>query len=213
MNNEVFARCARGVRFVPNLLPRAFKARGVAGGRALLLHASSSEAEHDIIHCSLFIGSAVRAASPNRLDRPLFTHYDGFMQHAKYILALLSLSSLVAMAESAPEAACRQLRESLTQELTVLRAMTDASSAAGQLPALQAVLATMAAMDRSYEAEKALWAYIDNTKGVKMPLIELLQQIAIEFTRLEEADFYGHEPLRQTLAPQVIPPQKEPVAK
>ncbi len=135
------------------------------------------------------------------------------MQHAKYILALLSLSSLVAMAESAPEAACRQLREALTQELTVLRAMTDASSAADQLPALQAVLATMAAMDRSYEAEKALWAYIDNTKDVKMPLMELLQQIAIEFTRLEEADFCGHEPLRQTLAPQVTPPQKEPVAK
>ncbi len=91
-----------------------------------------------------------------------------------------------------------------------MQSVTDADSAAKALPELQAVLAELAAMERSLEAEKELWIYIDNTEGVKLPLIELVQQLSIELSRLLAKDFYGHEGLRAALAPQ-LPPAKEDV--
>ncbi len=131
------------------------------------------------------------------------------MQHLKYTLALLTLSACVAVAETSPEAACRELRAGLTRELTALESMQDAAGAAAALPELRAALDALAAMDRSYEAEKALWGYIDNTQGVKLPLVELLQKLTIEFTRLEKAEFFGNEELRACLAPQMVPPPKD----
>ncbi len=131
------------------------------------------------------------------------------MQHVKSYISLLSLAALVAMAEASPEAACKQLGEALSRELTTLASVQDAASAAAAVPQLEAVLQELAAMDRSYEAEKALWTYIDNTEGVKLPLVELLQRLTIEFTRLEVASFYGNEELRALMAPQLTPPPKE----
>ncbi len=136
------------------------------------------------------------------------------MQHLKYTLALLTLSACVAVAETtSPEAACRELSAGLTRELVALQSMQDAASAAASLPELRAAMDALAAMDRSYEAEKALWAYIDNTDGVKQPLVELLQRLSIEFTRLELAEFYGNEELRACLAPQMVPPPKDEQAE
>ncbi len=137
--------------------------------------------------------------------------YHDAMQHLKQLCPLLSLAALVVApaAVASPEAACQQLRAALERELAILRSVQDSSSAAAALPQLQAVLRELAEMDRSYEAEKALWEYIDNTTGVKLPLVELLQSLAIEFTRLEDAAFFGHEGLRAQLAPQLQAPQKE----
>ncbi len=131
------------------------------------------------------------------------------MQNARQLIPFLSLAALVTVAEASPEAASEQLRGALTRELAALQSVQDAASAAAALPQLSAVLAELAAMDRSYEAEKALWEYLDNTAGAKMPLVELLQSLTIEFTRLENADFFGHEGLRSALAPQLLPPRKE----
>ncbi len=136
------------------------------------------------------------------------------MQHITPALSLLSLTAVVALAsaEASPEAACEQLCAALTREVQLLASVQDAASAAAAFPALEAVLAELAGMDRSYEAEKALWEYIDNTEGVKQPLIEMLQRLTIAFMRLEEASFFGHEGLRDLLAPQLCAPQKEPEA-
>ncbi len=132
------------------------------------------------------------------------------MQYAKQFLPLFSLAALVvaASAEASPEAACEQLREALTQELKVLESIQDAASAAASYSSLETALQTLASLDRSPEAEKALWVYIDNTEGLKLPLIELIQLIAVEFTRLENASFYGHEGVAELLAPQLKAPEK-----
>ncbi len=137
--------------------------------------------------------------------------YDASMQHVKYILPLLGLSACVALAETSPEVVCRQLRAALSNELSALASMQDAASTEAALPKLEAALVEMAEMDRSAAAEKSLWGYIDNTQGVKAPFVELLERLAIEFARLENASYYGSEKLRQLLAPQVIPPSKAEV--
>ncbi len=127
------------------------------------------------------------------------------MQHMKQLCALLSFVSLVAVAtaEASPEAVCQQLRAALERELAALQSVQDAASAEAALPPLQAVLRELAEMDCSYESEKALWEYIDNMPGIKLPLVELLQRLTLEFMRLEDAAFFGHEGLRTSLLPQL----------
>ncbi len=117
-------------------------------------------------------------------------------------LALPLAAALCAPALATPEEACRQLGDALAREVEVLGSMTDAASAAAALPQLKAVLAELAAMDRSPEAEKALWIHIDNTPGVKQPLLELVQRLCIQLRRLQKQKFYGNKGLRQALAPQ-----------
>ncbi len=134
------------------------------------------------------------------------------MQHVTPFLSLLPLAAAfvaTASADSSPEVAAQQLSEALGRELAILSSVQDGATAAAAVPQLQAVLGELAAMDRSYEAEKALWTYIDNTDGVKLPLIELLQRLSIQFTRLEESRFYGNAELKTTLTPQLHAPQKE----
>ncbi len=133
------------------------------------------------------------------------------MQHLRTILPLIALTAVVtaATAEASPEAACSRLREVLEQQLAALEPIADAASAEAAVPKLEAVLQAFAAMDASPAAQKELWEYIDNTEGVKQPLIELLQCIAMEFTRLEKAAFFGHAGLRDLLAPQLIPSETE----
>ncbi len=128
------------------------------------------------------------------------------MQHARFLCPLFALAAVLPAAAATPDEACKQLRTALEQELAILEPLVDAAGADAALPKLDAVLKELAAMDSSPEAQKALWEYIDNTEGVKLPLVELLQCLAMEFARLEKADFFGHEGLRAALAPQVTPP-------
>ncbi len=134
------------------------------------------------------------------------------MQHAMPILPLLPLAALVATAdtEQSPEAACKQLQGLLAREVAVLQTATDAASASAAVAPLAEVLRALGAMDRSPEASKALWIYIDNTEGVKGPLIELIQRLTIEFTRLQDAAFFGSAELMSLLAPQLSPPVETP---
>ncbi len=132
------------------------------------------------------------------------------MQLARTFLPVLALSALVstASAESGPEAACEQLRSLLTRELGILQSVQDAASASAAVAPLAEALSALEQMDRSYEAEKALWTYIDNTAGVKQPLIELLQLLTIEFSRLQKASFYGCGELEAQLTPQLHGPEQ-----
>ncbi len=133
------------------------------------------------------------------------------MQHQKHILSLLTLAAMVvpAAAEPSAEAAYEQLRGALAREIDILASVQDAAGAEAALPQLEAVIRELASMDRSYEAEQALWQYIDNTEGAKHPLIELLQRLSIQFSRLTNASFYENEKLRLALAPQIVAPEKE----
>ncbi len=128
------------------------------------------------------------------------------MQHMMPILSLVTLSAMVlpAVAETSPAAACEQLGKALGAELSALRAMQDAPSVEANIAALEAALAELGSMDRSPEAEDALWQYIDNAQeDVKMRLVEQLQRLAVEFMRLEKAAFFNSARLREALAPQL----------
>ncbi len=118
-------------------------------------------------------------------------------------LALLPVLLLSVPCYAGPQEDCGRLAELLGREIAALESVRDADTAAAATPALAAALAALAAMDRSREAEKELWEYIDNTDGVKQPFIELLQRLAVQFIRLAEADYYGCAPLRDALAPQI----------
>ncbi len=136
------------------------------------------------------------------------------MQHFSVYATLPLLAAVLCVpAQASPEESCGRLRAGLEREVQLMAAMTDATSVAEKLPQLQAVLAELAAMDRSPEAQKELWLYIDNTEGVKLPLIELVQQLCVQLQRLQKQAFYGHEGLRAALAPQLPPDQSsEPPA-
>ena len=132
------------------------------------------------------------------------------MLHSTRLLALPLVAALCMPAVAAsPEEAAVQLRDALSREVATLESVTSADAAAEALPKLRAVLAELDAMDRSPEAQKDLWIHIDNTPGVKQPLIELVQRLCIQLTRLEKLHFYGHEGLRAALAPQFPPPAEE----
>ncbi len=154
-------------------------------------------------------GSRV-VAGVNPLDSAQAARYHAPMQHMMPILSLLPLAAMAfpAVAQTSPEEVCEQLRKALSAELSALRSLKDAESAAANLPALEQSLAALAAMDRSPEAEATLWQYIDNAENdVKMQLVELLQAMTLEFMRLEEAKFFDSKKLRSVLLPQMRAPK------
>ncbi len=133
------------------------------------------------------------------------------MQFSSRFLAVPLIAALCVPAYASPEEVCRQLGDALAREVAALESMVDAASTAEALPKLEAVLAELDAMDRSPEAENALWIYIDNTPGVKPPLIERVQCLCIQLQRLQRQYFYGNARLRELLTPQ-LPEVEEPSA-
>ena len=102
-----------------------------------------------------------------------------------------------------------QLEASLRHMLETLQGVRDAASAARAVEPLKSTIQQMQS-SRSTVDEAALLIYLENTAGAKRPFIVLLQQIAIEFTRLNKADFYATPSLRDLLAPQMLPPAVNP---
>ena len=109
-----------------------------------------------------------------------------------------------AVAADSPQQACAALEEALVEETTLLAGVTDAESAAAALPQLGACLARLSAMRGTNE--DALWSYIDNTQDVKTRLVEVMERLAAQFTRLEQAGFHGSAELEAALAPQLQSP-------
>ncbi len=123
------------------------------------------------------------------------------------LLAAAALSACPAIAAPADDAA--QLEASLRHMLETLQGVRDAASAARAVEPLKSTIHQMQS-SRSTVDEAALLIYLENTAGAKKPFIALLQQIAIEFTRLDKADFYATPSLRDLLAPQMQPPVVNP---
>ena len=123
------------------------------------------------------------------------------------LLAAAALSASPTIAAPADDAA--QLEASLRHMLETLQGVRDAASAARAVEPLKSTIQQMQS-SRSTVDEAALLIYLENTAGAKRPFIVLLQQIAIEFTRLNKADFYATPSLRDLLAPQMLPPVVNP---
>ena len=49
-----------------------------------------------------------------------------------------------------------------------------------------------------------LWLYIENTEGVKQPLVDVLSQLALQMARIEEAAYFNYAGLQELLAPQTV---------
>ena len=108
-------------------------------------------------------------------------------------------TAYVAQAEGEKEV-CARLETKLREQLQVLRSMTDPASTQAGIPALDKVLKSLRELNTQTD-EAALWRYIDNTPGVKQPLITILEDTMVQLYRIEQAKFYANKELRRRLAP------------
>lgn len=124
-----------------------------------------------------------------------------YMKYAHIITALFAGTACFAQAADR-EDVCRSLRKGLESQVELLCDVQDANSAAAAVPELRRVLAELSAL-RNQVPEEQLWAYIDNTPGVKNELIECLLSLSGQLKRLHSANYYGDAGLRELLAPQI----------
>lgn len=142
-----------------------------------------------------------------KLDTVRVYPYDVGMFRLSLCTALCGLAALVAQAQDESalvSAAYNQLKNGLQEELKILRSITDTATAQAAVSPLNNTLQLLSRREEGI-SDKMLWNYIDNTLDNKLPLIELIQKLSVEFYRLEQVHFYGCYELRETLLPQLQP--------
>ncbi len=115
-------------------------------------------------------------------------------------------------AEQAQDAVkmCRELQQGLNTQVRILGSITDANTAQAALGPLTASMQTLSRM-KAGTNEAELWIYLDNTPGVKLPIIVVLENLMVQLQRLEKANFFGNPRLRDLLAPlcgRAAPPRR-----
>lgn len=115
---------------------------------------------------------------------------------------LVASTALYAAEPNAVAEASDRLLQALEQEMTALEEIETPEDVPAALGAIRESL--LAQEDLFAVDATELWTYIDNTPGVKQPLVDALVRIAIQFNRLRATDFFGNDELRQLLSPQVI---------
>ncbi len=119
----------------------------------------------------------------------------------------MGVAAMVAHAgedDAALTAAYDRLLKGLQEEVRLLSSITDTATAQAAVEPLKANGATLAQRVDGV-SDKALWNYIDNTHDNKLPLIEMIQRLSAQFTRLQKANFYGCYELQDALRPQLEP--------
>ncbi len=123
------------------------------------------------------------------------------MKSVYIVTALLGATACVVQAES-EETVCEALLAGLQAQVKLLAGVNDAAGAAAAVAPLQQNLAELAALNGRVSAD-TLWLYIDNSQEMKQALIEELQRLSVQFSRLRKAEFYGCSELQSVLAPQL----------
>lgn len=121
--------------------------------------------------------------------------------------ALCGTATIVAHAEdqnNSVATAYARLCNGLQEELQILSAISDTATAKAAVKPLSNTL-TLLAQRVEGVSDKELWSYIDNTQDNKLPLIELVQKLTVQFQRIEKAKFFGSHELRETMLPQLRP--------
>lgn len=116
--------------------------------------------------------------------------------------ALVACAVPSAVAADAPEVTCAKLREALQAQVELMegvRSAEDASKAISPLRKSQEKQNELFGAD-----DEALWEYISNTDGAKQPLVELLQRMAVQLSRLEDCNYYDNAELKELLYTQVV---------
>lgn len=116
-------------------------------------------------------------------------------------LALAACVAPAAMAAS-PEETCAKLREALQTQVELMESVRSPEDAAKAISALRKSQKRQNELFDSDDA--ALWEYISNTDGAKQPLVELLQRMAAQLSRLEDANYYDNAELKELLYTQVV---------
>ncbi len=117
--------------------------------------------------------------------------------------ALWGAATLVAQAQSVEEAYAK-LKSGLEEELQILTSITNTDEAKAAVPQLRTTLSALATPVPGV-SDKELWYYIDNTTDHKLPLIELLQKLSVQFQRIQKAKYFGCYDLNETLMPHMRP--------
>lgn len=115
--------------------------------------------------------------------------------------------AIVAHAENENNAvatAYARLCNGLQEELQILSAISDTATANAAVKPLDNTLSLLAQRVEGV-TDKELWSYIDNTQDNKLPLIELVQKLTVQFQRIEKAKFFGSHELREAMLPQLRP--------
>ncbi len=115
----------------------------------------------------------------------------------------MALGGIVAVAQAAaPAETWQSLCDALKQEVELLKSVKDKESAESVLRPLRRSLEKQGDLFSADDSE--LWEYMDNTEDAKTPLVELLERLAGQFTRLEEVNFYDCDELRELLYEQIL---------
>lgn len=117
-------------------------------------------------------------------------------------LAVAACIAPAALAADSAEETCAKLREALKQEVELLEGLRSADAVSGMLSDLRRSQKTQNELFGGDDAE--LWEYISNTDGVKQPLVELLQRLAAQLSRLEDCNYYDNAELKEMLYTQVV---------
>lgn len=120
----------------------------------------------------------------------------------RFLLSPLFVATAVCVSAAEPVAdVYARLVESLEMEVEALEQMQQAGEVEESLGKLSAALEAQQAL--LAQDEKELWLYIDNTPGVKQPLLDILSKLALEFSRIEEEMYFNHAGLKELLSPQI----------
>ena len=120
----------------------------------------------------------------------------------RYLLpSLFAVSALYAQASEPMADASERLLSALEKEVDALEQIQKPEDAAEVLGELRDALKELEAMAASVD-DAELWQYIENTEGVKQPLVDILSQLALQMARIEEAAYFNHSGLQELLAPQ-----------
>ncbi len=129
-----------------------------------------------------------------------------------YLSTAVCAVSLPALQAATAEGVCRDLSSALQQEAEVLARVRDPATAQTAAAPLREVLAKLAALKGQVD-DNTLWNYIDSTVDVKPGLLLRLRNVALEFARLEKANFYGNKDIASLLAPQLNRNEERSAAK
>jgi len=120
---------------------------------------------------------------------------------------MLGVAAVVAHADEGNAAlttAYDRLLNGLQDEVRILDSITDTATAQAAVAPLKENAAALAQRVEGV-SDKALWNYIENTHDNKLPLIEAIQRLSAQFTRLQKAQFYGCYELQDALRAQLEP--------
>ena len=126
------------------------------------------------------------------------------MQRHILLSGLIISAPGILCAQTTEQEAYQELTNTLSREVQLLSSITDEATAKAALPELKELMAKLSALSQEVDNDR-LWRHIENTPGLKQPLLEAAEQLLVELQRLEKARCFSVRPLYTQLRPMLIP--------